>query len=602
MSAIHERNDENKITFALVQRLFGLLWPYRRAYAAVCAFGLVIASLDMIPPKLVGRAIDLMSGGSFEMSTIYQMAALWIAIAVVVQSLHGLQVWIANSRGERVLSELRESIFVQLQRLSMSFYDRTHAGRILTMTGSDVDSIRGVLIWGLNTLIANGALMLLAAMMIFYTDPSLFFATAWLAPALTVLNALYGQKVAKAWQIVRRHSSAVGANQAENIAGVRVVLAFNRQDENLAHFNQLQDLNTENNVMAARKAGLMQPMLHWVRFLGLAIILTLGGYRVASHTLQPGNLVAVILYWDWFMAPAINFGTFFNELLIALSGAERIFALLDEEPDVADAVDATDLPMIEGHVRFENVSFRYRSSARRILDRVNFEVAAGSTVALVGTTGSGKSTIMSLLARFYQPEDGRVLVDGHDIAKVTGRSLHRQTAIVLQSNFLFRGTVIENLRYGRPEASDEEIFEAAKHLGCHERFLELAKGYDTDVGEKGTALSLGERQLVCFTRALVARPRILLLDEATSALDPLTAAQVQRALSRLVSGRTAFIVTHRLTTARHADLILVVDHGQIREMGRHHELLAQNGKYAELFRSSQSGARAKAIGRAPVHV
>jgi ABC-type multidrug transport system fused ATPase/permease subunit len=578
---------KGRLSFSLVKRVLGLLKPHWPAYAAVCVFGVVIACLEMIPPRLVGQAIDGLSNHRIDAIDIFKIAGIWLGLAVGVQVLHALQIRLANAHGERALASLRVTIFERLQRLSMGFYDRTHAGKILTMTGSDVDSIRNVVIWGLNTVVANGAIMLMASIMVYQTDPALFFATVWLAPTMTIVNFVYGKRVTEAWQLVREHSSAVGANQAENIAGVRVVVAFNRQEANLKHFNQLQENNTVNNVMASRKSGLFQPMLQWVRFMGMAIILVFGGYRVSTGALGPGSLVAVILYWEWFMTPAVNFGAFFNDLLIALSGAERVFQLLDEKPEIQDVPGAVALPRLKGDVRFENVDFRYRSQqGRKVLDDVTFDVPAGSMVAVVGETGSGKSTILSLLARFYQPEAGAVKIDGYDIAKASGESLHRQMAIVQQANYLFNTTVIENLRYARPGMSEEEVYEAARRLGCHERFLAMKDGYNTRVGEKGSALSLGERQLVCFTRALVADPSVLLLDEATSALDPVTSHQVQAALKKLVNGRTTFVVTHRMSTAREADLVLVVDNGRVIESGSHKELVNRGGKYAGLVADS----------------
>jgi ABC-type multidrug transport system fused ATPase/permease subunit len=576
-----------KISPRMMARLMAMMLPHRKAYGIVCGLGIVIGCLEMIPPRLVGQAIDLMSVHGFAMRPLLSIVGIWLAIAVANQAMFGWQIYLANTNGEKILSDLRARIFDHLQVLSMRFYDQTHPGCILTMTGSDIEAIRNVLIWGLNTVIANSAIMLLASVMIYQTDHEIFFATAWLAPAMTIVNFFYGKKVSEAWQIVRRHYSLVGANQAENIAGVRVVVAFNRQEQNLKTFNELQNINTANNVMASRKAGLFNPLLQWVKFIGVSIILLLGGYRVATTQLLPGSLVAILLYWDWFMTPAVNFGTFFNELLVALAGAERIFELLDRRPEITDAAQAGELPKITGAVSFKNVCFRYQDSGRLILDQVSFETLPGQMIALVGETGSGKSTILSLIARFYNVSAGTIEIDGHDIAQVTSRSLHSQMAMVLQTNFLFSGTVLENLRYARPQATDEEIFAAAEKMGCHERFLALPSGYVTQVGEKGNSLSLGERQLVCFTRALIADPRILLLDEATSALDPVTGLQVQRALGRLIRGRTTFIVTHRLSTVRFADLILVTDQGRIVESGKHQDLLERRGKYFELFMSSQ---------------
>ena len=587
-------NDFKLISFKMVLRLFALLSDHWRPYTLVCGLGVIIASLEMIPPRLVGNAIDLMANPHFSMEPVYIILGIWTLIAACSQILMSLQIRLANKHGELALSALRERLFDHLQNLPMKFFDKTHPGRILTMTGSDVEAIRNVLIWGINTLIANSALMVLASLMIFLTDPVLFAATAWLAPAMTVVNILYGRRVTEAWQVVRRHYSFMGANQAENIAGVRVVMAFNRQKQNLKTFNELQEQNTANNVMASRKAGLFNPLLQWVKFCGVAIILVFGGYRVACGKLQAGSLVAVLLYWDWFMTPAMNFGVFYNELLIAMAGAERLFNLLDEpvndcavnhraEPG---GLNAGTLMMDDGCVSFQNVCFRYEEGGRAILDRVNFSVKSGSVVALVGETGSGKSTIISLLARFYHPSSGRILIDGVDLAEIGAAELRKKVAMVLQNNFLFSGSVIENLRYARPDAADAQIFAAAEALGCHNRFLTLPQGYQTDVGERGAGLSLGERQLVCFTRALLNEPRLLLLDEATSALDPVTGQHVQRALSRLVKNRTTFIVTHRISTIRRADLIIVVDQGRIAEIGNHSELIQLKGIYSSLWSNS----------------
>jgi len=571
------------VSWKLARRLLIRLTPHRRNYFIVCAAGLAVASLEVIPPKLVGQAVDALSKNQLDGLGILRIGGAWIGIICLMQLLHGCQIGLANTAGERVLSRLRDDVFAQLQRLSINYFDKTHPGKIIARAGSDVDTMRNVVCWGLNTLIANAAIMLIAGTMLILADVRLFLSVIWLAPAMLGLSYLYASRVGRAWQSVLTHSTRVGSNQTENIAGMRIVTAFNRQDLNLQAYNRLQDVNTANNVNASQLSGIFQASLQASRFLGQIVILGFGGWRVATGGLAAGTLVAASLYWELLMQPAVNYGAFLNEIMIAMAGAERVFALLDRQPTVQDRPGATALPRIEGHVSFEHVTFAYHAG-QPVLKGIDFDVPRGSTVALVGATGCGKTTILSLLSRFHEPVSGRILVDGYDLNHVTGVSLGRQMAMVLQNNYLFSGTVMDNLRYARPEASDDIVIQAAKALGCHEHFLRFKEGYQTHVGERGGSLSLGERQLICFTRALVADPAILLLDEATSAVDPKTETDLQKALAILTKGRTTFIVAHRLVTIFKADLILVMDDGRIIEQGDHTQLMNSGGRYAELVR------------------
>jgi ATP-binding cassette subfamily B protein len=584
-----EPNDEDEISqrpleLALIWRMFRYTKPHVRKRNWL--FVLVILRSIQLP--MLAWAMGAVINGP--MSRHDPRGVMWGAIgflglAAVTQFCFHFRQRLALELGESVIQDLRRDIFQHLVRMPMSFYNRTKIGRIISRYTSDAEAMRvGWQDVFFITAVQAGQMIISALLMIWY-DWVLFLVVLAMAPVLGVLNYHFRRTLSYANRQVQESWSRVTATLAESVTGIRVTQGFVRQDVNAGLFTDLMKDHSDYNLGVARASGVFLPMLELNSQIFAAALIVIGGYRVLSPAIHMdlGTLIQFFFLANMFFSSVQPIGQQFSQAMTAMAGAERVFRLLDTKPDWEEPPTARELPRINGRVEFRNVIFSYVVD-RPALNDMSFLAEPGQTVALVGHTGSGKSSIVNLITKFYLPQSGQVLIDGFDTRDILGDSLHRQMGIVSQQNFLFTGTVMENIRFARPTATDEEVVDAVRKLDFLDVIGSLSAGFSTQVGERGTNLSLGERQLICFARAMLADPRILILDEATSSVDAMTEARIQRALTRLLQGRTSFVVAHRLSTIRHADVVLVLDHGKIVERGTHRQLLAANGVYAELYR------------------
>lgn len=578
---------EKSFNWQQMSRLYTYMKPHNRELIPVLIMMLIGTLTRLGVPLLIYYAIDNIISpetGSGQTSTLWILGAVMLGMYVIQMLATQYRIRHTNIIGQKVLLSIRSHIFTHIQKLSFRFFDKRPAGSVLVRVTNDVNALQDLFTNGVVNLLMDiiqlaGIIVILLAI-----NFKLGLAVMVTVPIMFFISTSLRKKIRFAWQEVRMKNSRINSHLNESIQGMKVTQAYVQEKNNIKFFEQMNASNLKSWNRASAMNQAFGPIIEITAALGTCILYWYGSHLIKNELFTVGLLVAYSTYMAHFWEPINRLGQLYSQLLIAMASSERIFEFIDEEPTVSEKQDAKPLPNINGDVTFENIVFEYEPN-RPALKNISINVKAGQSIALVGHTGSGKSTIINLLCRFYDPVQGRVLIDGIDIRDVSLDSLRKQVGLVMQDTFIFSGTIRDNIRYGKLDATHDEIVKVAKAVNAHEFIMSLPDGYDTQVEERGNMLSMGQRQLLSFARALLSNPKILILDEATASIDTDTELKIQEALKVLLKGRTSFMIAHRLSTIRHADDIIVLDHGNIVEQGNHEQLMDKKGVYHGLIKA-----------------
>ncbi|MEE0959491.1 MAG: ABC transporter ATP-binding protein [Lachnospiraceae bacterium] len=575
-----QKETVNRVTLV---RLYKYMFAYKKEVIGVLFIMAVCIAITLVNPLIIERAIEVYIKNSDKPGLI-RLGIFGIAINIVLVLLIKLRMWIMANVCNNILKSIREELYVHIQKLSFNFFDSRPTGKILARIMGDVNSLKDILSDSVTTLIPEFLTVIAVAAIMIIKNVYLALSVLVVMPFLTVCIVIVQKAAHKRWQLVRKKSSNLNAYIHEELSGIRIIQSFTAKDEAMDNFDGLLKEHKDSFVNAVLIADGFSALIEISWGVGTFLLYYIGVKVLGVGTVGVGTLLAFGTYSTMFWSPIRNLANFYNKIVTNISAAERIFEILDTEPEISDSKDAYELPEIKGAVEFDDVTFSYSDKAdSNVLQNVSFSVKPGENIALVGPTGAGKTTIVSLISRFYEVSSGRILIDDNDISKVSIESLRSQMGVMTQDNFLFSGTIKDNIRYGKLDATDEEIINAAKAVHAHDFIMKLEKGYDTEISERGSRLSNGQRQLLAFARTMVSNPGILILDEATSSIDTHTEILVQKGIEAMLKGRTSFVIAHRLSTIKNANRIFVIDKGGIIESGSHDELMAKRGAYYELY-------------------